>query len=164
MSTLRPLAGAPSSSLSTTSPDQDSSDDYPEIRISASGDSTGEGHLIFMVALNGDPLHNSSSRYPTIGRSEASDAWTPNDGMIRNLNLEFNTIRLETIMESIQRMAPEGSSDVALAQQGDEVANIVVAQRTTGNPREEPSIGIRSNDRGKRTRSEASSSTNTTAV
>jgi hypothetical protein len=164
MSTLRPLAGAPSSSLSTTSPDQDSSDDYPEIRISASGDSTGEGHLIFMVALNGDPLHNSSSRYPTIGRSEASDAWTPNDGMIRNLNLEFNTIRLETIMESIQRMAPEGSSDVALAQQGAEVANIVVAQRTADNPREEPSIGIRSNDRGKRTRSEAASSTNTTAV
>jgi hypothetical protein len=164
MSTLRPLAGAPSSSLSITSPDQDSSDDYPEIRISASGDSTGEGHLIFMVALNGDPLHNSSSRYPTIGRSEASDAWTPNDGMIRNLNLEFNTIRLETIMESIQRMAPEGSSDVALAQQGAEVVNIVVAQRTAGNPREEPSIGIRSNDRGKRARSEAASSTNTTAV
>jgi hypothetical protein len=140
MSTLRPLAGASSSSSSAASPDQDSSDDYPKIRISACGDSVGEGHLIFMVALNRDPSHNNSNRYPTIGRSEASDAQTPNDGMIRNLNLDFNAIRLQTIMESIQRMAPEGSPLIALAQQGDEVANVVVAQRSTGNPRGESSV------------------------
>jgi hypothetical protein len=69
-----------------------------------------------MVALNGDPSHNSSSRYPTIERSEASDVQTPNDGMIQNLNPDFNAIRLQTIMESIQRMAPEGSPLIALAQ------------------------------------------------
>jgi hypothetical protein len=85
-STLRSLAGASSLSSSAVSPDQDSSDDYPEIRVSACGDSIGEGRLIFMVAPNGDPSHNSSSRYPTIRRSEVSEARTPNDRMIRNLN------------------------------------------------------------------------------
>jgi hypothetical protein len=133
-STLRPLVGASSSSSSVVSLDHDSSDDSPEIGVSARGDSTGEGCHIFMVAPNGDPLHNSSSRYPTIGRSEASDARTPNDGMIRNLNPDFNSIQLQTTIESIQRMAPEGSSLIALAQQGDEVVNIVVAQRPDGNP------------------------------
>jgi hypothetical protein len=53
---------------------------------------------------------------------------TLNDGMIQNLNLDFNTIRLQTIMESIQRMAPESSLIVALAQQGVEAVNFVVAQ------------------------------------
>jgi hypothetical protein len=76
------------------SPDQDSSDDYPEIGVSAYWDSVGLGRLIFMVALNGDPSHNDSSRYLNIGRSEASDARTPDGGMIQNLNLYFNAIRL----------------------------------------------------------------------
>jgi hypothetical protein len=67
-----------------------------------------------MVALNGDPSHNSSSRYSTIERSEASDAQTPNDEMIQNLNLNFNAIQLQTIMESIQQMTPEGSPLIAL--------------------------------------------------
>jgi hypothetical protein len=40
------------------------------------------------------PLQNNSNRYPTIGRSEASDTRTPNDGMIRNLNLDFNAVWL----------------------------------------------------------------------
>jgi hypothetical protein len=126
--TLRPLARASSLSSSSASPNQDSSDDYPEIGISVCGDSSWEGHLISMVAPNGDSSHNSSSRCPTIGRSEASDAQTPNDGMIRNLNPDFNVIRLQTIMESIQRMAPEGSPLVALVQQGVEVVNVVVSQ------------------------------------
>jgi hypothetical protein len=139
-STLRPLAEVSSSSSSVASPDPDSSYDYPEIGISACGDSAGEGRLIFMVALNGDPLHNTSSRYPTIGTLEASDARTSNDGIIQNLNLDFNAIRLQTIMESIQQMAPEGSSLVALAQQGAEVANVIMAQRLAGNPRGEPSV------------------------
>jgi hypothetical protein len=47
--------------------------------------------------------------------------------MIPNLNPDFYTIQLKTIMESIQRMTPEGSPLVALAQQGAEVANFVVA-------------------------------------
>jgi hypothetical protein len=81
-STLWSLAGASNSSSSVASPDPDSSDDYPEIGINACGDSAGEGHLIFMVALNGNLSHNSSSRHPTIGRSEASDARMSNDRMI----------------------------------------------------------------------------------
>jgi hypothetical protein len=73
-SILRPSTGASSSSSSTVSPDQDSSDDYPEIGISTCGDSAEEGRVIFMVAPTGDQSHNSTSRYPTIGRSELSDA------------------------------------------------------------------------------------------
>jgi hypothetical protein len=64
----RPSVGASSSSSSAATPDQDSSDDYPEIEISTHGDSAEEGHLIFMVDPVRDPSHNSSSRYPTIGR------------------------------------------------------------------------------------------------
>jgi hypothetical protein len=126
--TLQPLAGASSLSSSVASPDQDSSDDYPKIGISHCGDSVGEGCLIFMVASNGNLLHNSSSRYPMIKRSKVSDAQTPNDGMIQNLNSDFNVIRLQTIMESIQRMAHEGSPLITLAQQGAEVANVIIAQ------------------------------------
>jgi hypothetical protein len=81
-----------------------------------------------MVASAGAPSHNSSSRYPTIRRSEAPDAWMSNDGMIYNLNPDFNAVHLQTIMEIIQRMPPEGSSLIALAQQGDEAANYVIAE------------------------------------
>jgi hypothetical protein len=108
-------------------PDQDSSDDYPEIGVSAYGDSVREGCLIFMVAPNGDPSHNNSNRYPTIGRSEAFDARTLDDRMIRNLDLDFNAIRFQTIMESIQQIAHEGTPLIALAQQGAEVANVIMA-------------------------------------
>jgi hypothetical protein len=86
--------------------------------VSTHGDTSREGRLIFMVAPNGDQSCNSSNRYPTIERSEASDARTPNATMIQNLNPEFNVVRLQTIMETIQRMAPEGSPLVALAHQG----------------------------------------------
>jgi hypothetical protein len=109
------LARASSSSSSAASLDQDSTDDYPEIEGSTFGDPTEEGRLIVMVALAGGPLQNSSSKYPTNERSKASDARTPNDGMIRNQNSDFNAIRLQTIMESIQWMAHEGSPLVALA-------------------------------------------------
>jgi hypothetical protein len=56
-----------------------------------------------------DRARNNSSRYPTIGRSEASDAQTPSVGLIQNLNLEFYAIRVPAIMDTIQRMAPDGS-------------------------------------------------------
>jgi hypothetical protein len=157
-SILQPSAGASSSSSLMTSSDQDSADDYPEIGESTCGDLTKEGCLIVMVAPVGGPSQHSFRRYPTIGRSEASDTRTSDDGMIRNLNLDFKAIRLQTIMESIQRMAPEGSPLVALAQQGAEVANVVVAWQSTGNPQGEPSVGNRSNYQGKRARSEAASS------
>jgi hypothetical protein len=62
-----------------------------------------------MVAPNGDRLNNTSSRYPTIGRLEAFDARTPSGGLIQNLNQDFNVVRVQAIMETIQRMAPDDS-------------------------------------------------------
>jgi hypothetical protein len=153
---LRPCTGASSSSSSTLSSDQGSSEDYPEIRVSTCGSSADISHLIFMVAPNEDQPHHSSSGYPTIGRSEASDARTPITGLIQNLNPDFNVVRVQAIMETIQRMAPDGSPLALLAQQGAEAANLVVAEKSIGVPRREPSGGH--NDRAKRARSEVASS------
>jgi hypothetical protein len=58
----------------------------------------------------------------------------PNTGMIHNLNPDFNVVCLQTIMEMIQRLAPEGSPLVALAQQGAELANLITAEKSTGDP------------------------------
>jgi hypothetical protein len=149
-SILQPSTRALSSSSSAAPLDQDSADDYLKIRGSTCWDSTEEGRLIIMMAPTGRPSHNISSRYPTIERSEASDVRTPNNGMIWNLNLDFNVMRLQTIMDSIQWMAHEGSPIVALAQQRAEAMNYVIAQRSADNPRGEPSIGNRSNDQAKR--------------
>jgi hypothetical protein len=157
-SILQPSARASSSSSSVTSPDQNSADDYPKIGRSTYENFITEGRLIIMVASAGGPLHNSSSQYPTIKRSEASDDRTLNHGMIQNLNTDFNVIQLQTIMESIQRMAPEGSLLIALPQQGAEVVNFIIAQRSTDNPRGEHFVGNRSNDQVKRAQSEATSS------
>jgi hypothetical protein len=93
-SILQPSTRASTSSSFAASPDQDSIDDYPEIGGSTCWNSADEGRLIIIVAPVGAPSDNSSSRYPTIGRSEAFDAQTPNDGMIQNLNLDFNVVRL----------------------------------------------------------------------
>jgi hypothetical protein len=71
---LRPCTGASSSFSSALSSDQGSSEDYPEIGVSTCGSSADISHLIYMVALNDDQPRHSSSRYPTIERSEASDA------------------------------------------------------------------------------------------
>jgi hypothetical protein len=81
-STLRPFTEAPSSSSSASSPSRDSSNDYPEIRASACGNSAKDSRLILMVAPNGDRSRNSSSGYPTIGRSETSDVQTPSAGLV----------------------------------------------------------------------------------
>jgi hypothetical protein len=81
--------------------DQDSADEYPEMGKSTYGDPVEEGRPIVTVAPAEEPSQNSSSRYPTIGISEASDARTLNDRMIQNMNLDFNAICLQTIMESI---------------------------------------------------------------
>jgi hypothetical protein len=91
---LRPCAGASSSSSSVLSSDQGSSEDYPEIGVSTCGSSVDISRLIFMVAPNDDQPRHSSSGYPTIGRSEASDARTPSTGLIRNLNPDFNVVRV----------------------------------------------------------------------
>jgi hypothetical protein len=104
---------------------------------------------------------NSFSKYPIIGGSEASDARTPNSNIVRNLNPDFNTVRLQRIMESIQRMVPPDSSLITLAEQGVEAAsNIVTVAPSAKNRWGEPSGGNRSNDQAKRARSEAASSTN----
>jgi hypothetical protein len=71
---LHPCAGASSSSSSALSSDQGSSEDYPEIGVSSYGSPVGVSRLICMVAPNEDQPCHSSSGYPTIGRSEASDA------------------------------------------------------------------------------------------
>jgi hypothetical protein len=81
-SILQPLAGASSLPSLASTPDPDSFDDYPEVRDSACGEPIEGGRLICMVAPNGDWSHNSSSRYPTIGRSEASDARTLSGGLV----------------------------------------------------------------------------------
>jgi hypothetical protein len=93
-SNLRPFVGASSSSSSASSLDRDSSNDYPKIGASACENSAEDGHLILMVAPDGDQAHNSSSGYPTIGRLEAPDAQIPSVGLVRNINLDFNAVRV----------------------------------------------------------------------
>jgi hypothetical protein len=133
-STLWLFIEASSSSSSASSPDRDSFDDYPEIRASACGNSIEDGRLILMVAPDGDQARNSSSGYHTIGRSEGFDAQTPSAGLVQNLNLEFNVIRVQAIMETIQRMPPDGSPLALLAQQGADAANLIVAEKLAGVP------------------------------
>jgi hypothetical protein len=140
-----------SSSASTLDPD--SSDDYPKIGASTCGEPMKGGCLICMVAPNGDRSHNSSSRYPTIGRSETSDARTPSGGLVRNLNLDFNDVWVQAIMETFQRMVPDGSPLVVLAQQGVDAANLVITEKSADISLREPSVG--DNDRARRARSEA---------
>jgi hypothetical protein len=124
-STLRPLVGASGSSTSVLTPDSDSTDDYPEIGASACGELTQDGHFIYMVALNGDRTSNTSSRYLTIGRSDASDARTPSGGL-----------------------APNCSPLAVLAQQGAEAANLIIAEKSTDVPRRKTSVS--GNDRARR--------------
>jgi hypothetical protein len=71
---LRSCAGASSSSSSALSSDQGSAEDCPKIGVSTCGSSADISRLIFMVAPNEDQPCHSSSGYPTIERSEASDA------------------------------------------------------------------------------------------
>jgi hypothetical protein len=102
-----------------------------------------------MVSPTRADSQNSSSRYPTI-RSKGSDARTPNSRVILNLNPDFNVVRLQTIMESIQWMVPHDSPLVALAQQGVEAAgNIVAVAPSARNHRGEPFVGNQSNDQAR---------------
>jgi hypothetical protein len=65
----QPSARTSNSSTSRASPDQDSTTDYPEIEGSTCWNSAEDGSLIIIVAPARAPSQNSSSRYPTIGRS-----------------------------------------------------------------------------------------------
>jgi hypothetical protein len=133
-STLRPLVGASVSSTSASTPDSDSADDYPEIGTSACVEPAKDGRFIYMVASNGDQSSNTSSRYPTIGRSEASNARTLSGGLAQNPNPDFNVVQVHAIMETIQRMAPDGSPLVVLAQQGAEVVNLIIPAKSIDVP------------------------------
>jgi hypothetical protein len=82
-------------------PDRDSIEDYPKNRGSTYWNPAIEICRINMVGLARGNFQNSSSRYPTIKGFEASDAWTPSNRFIWNLNLDFDVVRLQTIMESI---------------------------------------------------------------
>jgi hypothetical protein len=76
--------------------------------------------------------------------------------VVQNLNPDFNAIRVQAIMETIQRMAPDGSPLALLAQQGAEVANLIVAEKSADVPRWESSA---SHDNwARRAQSEAASS------
>jgi hypothetical protein len=101
-----------------------------------------------MVAPDGDRARNSSSGYPTIGRSEATDAQTPSAELVQNLNPDFNVVQVQAIMETIQRMAPDGSPLALLAQQGIEMMNLVVAEKSAGIPQKE--LSADHNDRAGR--------------
>jgi hypothetical protein len=59
-------------------------------------------------------------------------------------------------METIQRMAPDGSPLDVLAQQGAKAVNFIIAEKSAGVPRKETSSGH--NDRTRRPRSEVVSS------
>jgi hypothetical protein len=146
-STLQPLDGVSGSSTSASTPDSDSADDYPENRASACGEPAQDNCFIYMVALNDDRTSNTSSRCLTIGRSEASNARTPSGGLAQNLNPDFNTVRVQAIMETIQRMASDGSPLAVLAQQGAEAANLIVAEKSADVPQRKPSVS--GNDRAR---------------
>jgi hypothetical protein len=60
------------------------------------------------------------------------------DSLVRNLNPDFNAVRIQAIMQTIHRMALDGSPLAVLAQQGVEAANLVVAEKSTSFPRREP--------------------------
>jgi hypothetical protein len=152
-------AGTSSSTSSGASTDRDSIEDYPEIRGSIYWNSTIEAHRISMVGPTKASSQNSSSRYPTIRGSEASDGRTSSNRVVRNLNLSFNTVQLQTIMESIQHLVPQDSPLVAWAQLGNEaVGQIIAAESSTDNHWGKPSIGNRSKDWAKCARSKEASS------
>jgi hypothetical protein len=156
MSTLRPFIRASSPSSLASSPDRDSSNDYPEIGANAYENSAEDDRLILMVVPEGGWIHNSSSGYPTIGRSDATDAQTPSTGLVQNLNPDINAVWVQAIMKTIQRMTSDGSPLALLTQQGAEAVNLVVAEKLAGVHRGKPFAGR--NDWAGRARSEAASS------
>jgi hypothetical protein len=54
--------------------------------------------------------------------------------LVQNLNLDFTAVRVQAIMENIQRMALDGSPLAVLAQQGAEAANLVITEKLAGVP------------------------------
>jgi hypothetical protein len=76
--------------------------------------------------------------------------------LVKNLNTDFNHVRVQVIMETIQRMTPDGSPLAVLAQQGAKAANLIIAEKSAGVPQKELSGGH--NDRARHALSEDASS------
>jgi hypothetical protein len=91
---LQPSAGASCSSSLVETSDRDSVEDYPEIGGSSCWKPAIEAHRINMVFPARGNSQNSSSKYPTIGGSEASNARNPSSNIVQNLYPDFNTMRL----------------------------------------------------------------------
>jgi hypothetical protein len=91
---LQSSIGALSSSSSGAIHDRDPIKYYPRIGGSTCWNPAIEAHRINMVGPARGNSGNSSSKYPTIGGSETSDARTPSSNTVQNLNLDFNTVRL----------------------------------------------------------------------
>jgi hypothetical protein len=91
---FQPSVGTSSSSSLGASPDRDSIEEYPKIGGNICQNPAVETHRINMVGPARAPSHNSSSRYPTIRGSKASDAQIPSNRVIRNMNPDFNAIQL----------------------------------------------------------------------
>jgi hypothetical protein len=51
------------------------------------------------------------------------------------LNPDFNVVRVQKIMETMQCMAPDGSPLIVLTQQGVEAANLIIVEKAVGVPR-----------------------------
>jgi hypothetical protein len=68
--------------------------------------------------------------------------------LVQNLNLNFNVVRVQAIMETIQHMAPDGSPLAILAQQGAEAANLVITEMSASVHQREPFVD--NNDRARR--------------
>jgi hypothetical protein len=90
--TSYPSAGTSSATSLGTSTGQDSIEDYHEIRGSIYDNLVVEACRISMMGPGKVAFSNSSSRYPTIKGSEASDARTPSNRVVQNLNPDFNVI------------------------------------------------------------------------
>jgi hypothetical protein len=61
--------------------------------------------------------------------------------LARNLNPDFNVVRVQAIMETIQRMAPDGFPLAVLAQKGADAVNHIIIEKSVGVLRREPSVG-----------------------
>jgi hypothetical protein len=91
---FQPSAGMLSPTSSGASTNRDSAKDYPKIGGSIYWNPVVEARRISMVGLGRAYSYNSSIKYLTIRGSTTSDAWTPSNQVVQNLNLDFNTIRL----------------------------------------------------------------------
>jgi hypothetical protein len=125
-----PFIRASSSSSLASSPGQDSSDNYPDIGASACENSAEDNRLILMVAPNRDRSRNSSSEYPTIGRSEASDAQTRSAGLVQNLIPDFNAVRVQAIHGDYPAYSTRWFSSCTYGSARAEAANLVIAEKS----------------------------------